>query len=205
MTSHSDNICHLLHYTRNHILALWPQATIFMTSHPLYCASYPVYLCHQTQGINYTTPALCMISHTLYMRKHIKYTCNHNNCLWHHTPLCITSHPLYLWHHIQYVCYHHTAFMTKQQLYLTCHPPYLTSQPLYLCHHTYGTHICIYVSLYPWYHKCVTHHNWHMYDIILILHHITFTLYDINDHVLWHHKHCIHDIRSPLYDITSTL
>ena len=34
---------------------------------------------------------------------------------------------------------------------------------------------------------------------------ITFTVYDINDHVLWHHKHSIHDIRSPLYDITSIL
>ena len=35
--------------------------------------------------------------------------------------------------------------------------------------------------------------------------HITFTLYDINDDVLWHHKHSIHDIRYPLHDITSTL
>ena len=95
--------------------------------------------------------------------------------------------------------------MRAQWLYLTSHPPYLTSQPLDLCHHTDGTHICINVSVCKWHHKCVSHHTWHTCDIIPNLNHIISTLYDINDHVLWHHKHCIHDIRSPPYDITSTL
>ena len=82
----------------------------------------------------------------------------------------------------------------------------LTLKPLYLCHHTNGTHICIDVSQYRLHHnKCVSHHTWHTYDIIPNLHHIIFTLYDINDHVLGYHKHCTHDISSPLYDITSTL
>ena len=71
------------------------------------------------------------------------------------------------------------------QLYLTSHPPYVTSQPLCLCHHTDGTHICIDVSLYPWHHKCVSHHTWHTYDNIRNLYHVTFTLHDINDHALW--------------------
>ena len=42
-----------------------------------------------------------------------------------------------------------------------------------------------------------------MYDIVHTLHDITITLYDIIPQYLWHHSHCIHDIRSPTYDITS--
>ena len=61
--------------------------------------------------------------------------------------------------------------------------------PLYQCLHNN------YVSL----------HTWHSYDIIHSLHHIKFRLYDINCHYVGHHKHCIHDIRSPIYDITSTV
>ena len=178
---------------------------LYLPSDTLYLTLNPLYLCHQTQGINYNTPTLCMTWHTLYVWHHIQYACYYNNCLGYYAPLCITSHPVYLWHHIQYVRYH-TAIMTTQRLYQTSNLLYLTSQPLYLCHHTDGTHICIDVSLYQWHHnKCVNHHTWHTYSIIHNLHHITFTLYDMNDHVLWHHIHHIHDIRSPLYDITSTL
>ena len=127
------------------------------------------------------------------MWHHIQYACYHN-CLGHYTPMCITSEPVYWWHHIQYVCYHHTAFMKTQRLYRTSHPPYLTSQALYLCHHTDGTDIFIDVSLYWWHqNKCVRHHTWHTYDIIPNLHPITFTLYDMNDHILWHHIQGIHD------------
>ena len=58
---------------------------------------------------------------------------------------------------------------------------------LYCCHHnTYGS--------YP---------TWHTYDIIHSLHEITITLYDIIPQYLWHHSHCIHDIRFLTYDITS--
>ena len=46
-------------------------------------------------------------------------------------------------------------------------------------------------------------HTWHTYDIIHTLHHIKFRLIDINRQYLGHHKHCIHDIRSPIYDIIS--
>ena len=206
MTSHSDNIWHLLHCTRHLFLALWHQATIFMTSHPLNLTWYPLYLCHQTHGVSFTTPTLDMASHTLYVWHHIQYSCCHNKYLWDYSNLYITSHPVLLWHHIKHVRYHNTAFMTTQHLDLTFHPPYLTSQPLYLSHHTDGTHICIDALLYQWHHsKCVSCHIWPTYGITPNEHHNIFTLYDINDHVLSHHKHCTQDIRSPLYDITSTL
>ena len=43
----------------------------------------------------------------------------------------------------------------------------------------------------------------HTYDIIHTLNDNTITLYDTIPQYLWHHSHCIHDIRSPTYDITS--
>ena len=203
ITLHPLHSWHHTPYIGHHTHAI---QTLYLPSNPLYLTLHPLYLCHQKQGINYTTKTLCMISHRLYVWHHIQYACYQNYSLWHHTPLCITLHPVYSWQHIQYICDHHTALMTKQRLYLTSHRPYLTSQPLYLCHHTDGTHICIDVPLYRWHHnKCVSHHTRHMCDIIHIRNHITFTVYDINVHVLWNHKHPIHAITSPLYDITSTL
>ena len=91
MTSHKRlhkcYICHLTHYIWDYI----------------HC---PLYWCHQTQCINYTTTTVRMTSHTLYLWHHIQYAWHHIYPLWHHTPLCLVSHPLYLWHHIQYIWYH---------------------------------------------------------------------------------------------------
>ena len=177
--------------------------TLYLPSVPLYLKLHPLYLCHQNR-LSVIPHPLSVWHHTLYEWHHFQYACYHN-CLGHYTPLCITSHAVYLWHHIQYVRYHHTAFKKTQWLYRISNPPYLTSQPLYLCHHTDGTHRCIDISLYWWHHnKSVCHHTWHTYDIIHNLHPITFTQYDMNDHVLWHHIHGILDIRTSIYDIIST-
>ena len=180
--------------------------TLYLPSDTLYLTLYPLYLCHQTQGISYTT------THSLYDITHTIHVTSYKICMlsqqlfrtlhtsiYNLTPsIFMTSYPIFtLWPY---------CFMKTQQLYRTSHPPYLISQPLYLCHHTDGTHISFDVSLYQWHHNmCVSHHTWHTYDIIPNLHPIIFTLYDINDHVLWHHIHGIHDIRFPFYDITSTL
>ena len=67
MTSHSAYVCHLLHYTRHHILTLWHQTTVFMTSHPLYLTLYPLYLCHHIYSIDDMTPKVFMRYHLLYM------------------------------------------------------------------------------------------------------------------------------------------
>ena len=128
MTSHPPYVCHVLHSTQHHIHSLWLHTivvitlhpllsrhhtpyiyyithmaiqTLYLPSDPLYLTLHPLYLCHQIQGITYTTPSPCMTSHTLYVWHPIQYECYHNNCLWHYTPICITSHPVYLWHHIQ--------------------------------------------------------------------------------------------------------
>ena len=65
MTSHSDNVWHLLHYTRHHISALWPQTTVFMSSHPLYWTSCLLYLCHHIHCIDDITPTVSLRSHLL--------------------------------------------------------------------------------------------------------------------------------------------
>ena len=39
--------------------------TLYLPSVPLYLTVHPLFLCHQPQGISYTTPTLCMISHTI--------------------------------------------------------------------------------------------------------------------------------------------
>ena len=65
MTSHSLYVWHRLHYTRHHILNLWPQTTVFMPSHQLYLTLCPLYLCHHIHCINDITQTLFLRSHLL--------------------------------------------------------------------------------------------------------------------------------------------
>ena len=65
MTSHAPYVWHPLHYTRQHILILWPQTTMFMSSHPLYLTLCPLYLCHHINSIDDITPTLFLRSHPL--------------------------------------------------------------------------------------------------------------------------------------------
>ena len=232
MTSHPPYVCHLLHSTPRHIHSLWLHTIVVITLHALHSWHHTPYIWHHTHGntnvVSAIWPTISNSASTVYVSSSTWYHLYHTHSLYDITHIirvtsysvCMPSQQLFMTlYHYMYnitpsifmtsypkVCYHHTALMTTQRLYLTSHLPFLTPQPLYLCHHTNGTHICINVALYqrlP--NKCVSHHTWHTYDILPNLHHITFTLYDINDHGHWHHKHCIHDIRSPLYDITSTL
>ena len=64
MTSHSPYVWHRLHYTRHHILTLWPQTTVFMSSQQLYLTLCPLYLCHHMHCIN-------DIKQTLFLRSHL--------------------------------------------------------------------------------------------------------------------------------------
>ena len=40
---------------------------LYPTSHRLYLTARPLYLCHQTQIIDHTTPILCMITQPQYV------------------------------------------------------------------------------------------------------------------------------------------
>ena len=60
--------------------------------------------------------------------------------------------------------------------------------------------------LYRWhYNKYGSHHTWHMYDIIHILHEITLSIYDINAQDLWYHNHYIWHLILAISVITFTL
>ena len=97
MTSDSDNVWHLLHYTRHHILPLWHQATLFMTSQTLYLTSYPLYLCHHITCMDVITP-------TDFWDRICYIWCHHIHCIWHHSHwICVITptlstllHPLYV-------------------------------------------------------------------------------------------------------------
>ena len=65
MTSHSTCRWHRFHYARHHILTLWPQTTVFMSSEPLYLTSCPLYLCHHIHCIDDITPTVILRSHLL--------------------------------------------------------------------------------------------------------------------------------------------
>ena len=65
MTSHSPYMWHRFHYGRHHILTLWPQTTVLMSSQPLYLTSCPLYLCHHIHGIYDITPTVILRSHPL--------------------------------------------------------------------------------------------------------------------------------------------
>ena len=41
--------------------------TLYQPSAPLYLTLHPLYLCHQNQGISYTTPTLCMTSQIIHV------------------------------------------------------------------------------------------------------------------------------------------
>ena len=131
-----------------------------------------------------------MISHQLSLWDLILYIYRHHiHCIQQHIHYIFTitatvpvSHLLFTWYHT--LC----IYDISPTIFDTTATASVWSHPLYWSHHkTNGSH-----------------HIWYMYDIIHSVCHISFTLYDINPQYLWHHKHCIHDIRS-LYDITSTL
>ena len=98
MISHSPYMWHRFHYARHHILTLWPQTTIFMSSQPIYLTS-----CH---CICVITSTVLMISHKLYFWNHIRYSSQyHIHCIWDDTH-CMTSLPMLSWHQIPYISHH---------------------------------------------------------------------------------------------------
>ena len=105
MTSHSPYVWQRLHDRRHHILTLWSQTTVFMSSHPLYLTSFPLYLCHHIHCIDVITPTQSMRLHPLwFMTSYPLYTtwqplylCLHTHLFNDITPfVCMTSHSLYV-------------------------------------------------------------------------------------------------------------
>ena len=140
---------------------------------------------------------------TLYMTLHTVYMTSHSVCMTSHEHF-MTSHPYrydiiasifmtsYAIYMISPILFHENKMMIpgiSPTVFDNTATASVWSHPFHQwLHNNYG-------SL----------HTWHMNDIIHILYHIKFRLYDISRQYVGHHMHCIHDIRSPIYDITSMI
>ena len=169
---------------------------LYLPSHPLYLTLHSLYLCHQTQCISCVTPTPCMTLHTLCMTSHSVWMTSHEHFMTSHSYrydmiscIFLTSYPIYM---VSPILFHEdktTIPGISPSVFDIIATASVWSHPLYQCfHNNYG-------SL----------HTWHTYDIINTLYHIKFRLYDINRQYLGHHNYFILDIRSPIYDITSTV
>ena len=151
--------------------------------HPLSVWHHRHYTCDivlSTHAI--TTTVYDVIS--LYIYHHPQYIYDIISSMYAITILLSWQHNKYSWHLTQYIWDHSHCICVITQMVNTSVLMYCSIDDIH--------QVCKSSQLAPvWYHTQS--------------HHITFTIYDINDHVLWHHKHCIHDFRTPLYDITSTL
>ena len=167
---------------------------LYLPSHSLYLTVHLLYLCHPNQCINCITSTLCMTLHTTRMKSlsvcmasHVHFVTSHPYRYDVTSIIFMTSYPIYM---ISPILFHEnntTILGISPTVFDITATVSVWSHPLFQClHNNYG-------SL----------HTWQTYDIIDILHHIKFRLYDINRQCLGHEKHCIHDIRSPIYDITS--
>ena len=159
--------------------------------------SHTLYPWYNIHCIDDMAPTVFMAHYTLYMTSH--------HDLWHHNPihyisllylisnwLYLTAHPLYLCHHTQIIG-HITPIV------------YMITQAQYVWHqiNTYDITSTLFLTSLPLYTTWLTLYLWHHshcnYDktptMILTLYSVYKTSY----------KHCIHDIRSPLYNITCTL
>ena len=169
---------------------------LYLPSHPLYLTLHPLCPFYQSQCVNCVTPTLSMTLHTLCMTSHSVCMTSHEHFMTSHpyryditSSIFMTSYPIYM---ISPIVFHEnktTMPGISPTVFDFTATASVWSHLLYQClHNNYGTL-----------------HTWHTYDIIHTLHHIKFRLYDINRQYLGHHKHCIHDIRSPIYEITSTV
>ena len=111
MTSHSPYVWHLLPYTNQHILILWHQTSMFMSSQPLYLtscplcvdgSSHPLYWWYDNNCISEITSAIVhnIISIVYDMTPTVWH---HNHCSWHQIPY-ISHHLQDLWHIVPYSC-----------------------------------------------------------------------------------------------------
>ena len=177
MTLHSGNVWHLLHYTRHHILALWHQATILMTSHPLYLTSYPLCLCHHIHCIDDITPTEFLLSHPLYM---------------------MTSYPLYMTSQPENVCHHTHPF--NDIAHFVCR----ISPPLYVYYHiNFLNTMSTFYDITPHY---LWHHSHYIRNGIHRIYVITTTLLMVSEQLyVWHHTHFMYAILCTLHNVTSTL
>ena len=141
-----------------------------------------------SQPLNMKPHPVCRTTYTLHMRHYSHYLCPHTHCIKNITPtlcittlaICVASFALYKTSHPHFMTSDHRVFLVTPTILDIVSTVSVSSPPLYWWYHT----------------NCI-------FEITsAIIHDIISILYDMKATV-WHHNHCIHDIRFPMYDITS--
>ena len=131
VTSHNAFISDITHsiimiyplYVASHTV-LWKHNNC-VSSQPLCLISHPLYLCHNTQWINFIKPSACVTSQPLCVWHHMHYMWHQIHNLGHHTTFCMTSGPLCLTSLPLYLSLTHTLLMISQPLYVWPHIQYI--------------------------------------------------------------------------------
>ena len=203
VTSHYACISDITHfmcmiyplYMASHIV-LW-QHNHCETSQPLYLTSHQLYLCHQTEWINFIKCSVCMTSQPLCVWHHMHYMWHHIHSLWHHTTLHKTSGPLYLTSFPLYLCHHTHPF--DDITGTICN----TSHPVYLWHHIHYIYEILSIK-YDITKLCVDDPTVGLCTTSFALQMTTHTLYHTKTQYLWCHFPFRQDNTAPVSDITPT-
>ena len=191
--------------------------TAFMTSDLLSMASHPVFRHHTT---------LCMISSSLYLTSRPLYLCNHTHPIDDITAtIWVVSHPVYLWHHIPYI---YDIISTKYDGRTLCWRPHPWHMCDILCTADDITSILshkttVFMMSHPlqaWYHiPCIRHCTPCIFFITtspLISHPVSnditptfcvtsYALYIMSHPVLMSSHYCTYDIKTSIYETTSSM
>ena len=161
------------------------------------------YIWHYIESICVSKTSVSVIPHQLsvWHHTHSMYdnTLRMHDITWTHYDVT----PVYVRHHPQYIYDILTIYMLSALL-LSWKHNYTWHNTHYIWHHSH----CISAATPT---VSINHNNfgsyptWHTFYIMHTLDGITITLYDIIPQYLWHHRHCIHDMRSPTYGITSSV
>ena len=232
MTSHRLYVCHHMHFTQRHIHSLWLHTIVVITLYPLYSWHHTPFIWHHRHG---NTNIISAIWHpisnttsTVSVSSNPGHHLHHTHSLYDITHIIrVTSYSVCMLSQKMFMTLYASMYNSSSSIFMTSYPicmlsPYCfydntTNLPdisptifditatVSVSSQRWHTHLywCITLSMTSQ-QVCKSSHLaniWHHTQIC----HIIFTLYNINDHALWHHRHFNHDIRSPLYDIKSTL
>ena len=204
--------------------------TVWMTTQVLYLTWNP--FCLPSHLLYVITPTLSKTSHQLCKTSQVAYVCHHVHYTWHHIhplrqqPLVfMTSHALYWWHHMHYIW--HVIYCVFYHIHYMCH----ITQCLYLWHHT--LYVYDISTLYGVTHSVMTtqplcnftatmsditptvsvsshqldqfHQTQCMYDITATMCMASYALHVTSHPQLRTSHHFMYDIRSTMFDFTSTV
>ena len=212
--------------------SLWLHTIVFITLHPLHSLHHTPSIWHQTHGKRYIIsaiwPTISNTTSTVSVSSNSRYQLYHTNSLYDTThTIRVTSYSVSMLSQQLFMTLYPSMYNITPSVFMTSYPvctlsPYCfhdnttpipdisptifdITATVSVSSDRWHTHLYRCIAL-QWHHnKCVSCHIWHTYGNTPNVYHIIFTHFDISDHVLSHHKHCIHDIRYSLYDITSTL